>query len=194
MKLSQYAKEYSVTYTTAYNRHKRGLLNTFQDSLGNILIRLDEEETKKDDTKRAIIYARVSSNSMKDNLKRQSKRLEEWAISNGFEIVKIIEEIGSGMNDNRKKLNSILNLNNSDFNYLIVEHKDRLTRFGFNYIETLLNIKNQNIIIVNKTDDKNIDIMEDLISIIYSFSARIYGNRKAKKIVTETTNTLEKIK
>ncbi len=177
MKLSQYAKENSVTYRTAWNRAKRGLLNTTQDSLGNILIIIEED---KIETKKTIIYARVSSNEMKDNLKRQSERLSNWATSNGYEIIKIVEEVGSGMNDQRTKLSNILELD--DYDYLLVEHKDRLTRFGFNFIEKLLNKSNKEIIIVNKTDDKSTDIINDLISIVYSFSARLYGSRKGKSI------------
>lgn len=62
----------------------------------------------------------------------------------------------------------------------IVENKDRLTRFGFNYIETLLNINNKKIIVVNRTDDDKTDLIQDLVSIIYSFSAIMYGLRKKK--------------
>ena len=67
-----------------------------------------------------------------------------------------------------------------DWDILIVENKDRLTRFGFNYIELLLNKLNKKIIVVNKNDNDKTDLMSDLISIIYSFSARMYGLRKRK--------------
>jgi predicted site-specific integrase-resolvase len=61
-----------------------------------------------------------------------------------------------------------------------VENKDRLTRFGFNYIETMLTLMGKKIIVVNKVDDDKTDLIQDLVSIIYSFSARIYGLRKKK--------------
>lgn len=177
MKLSQYAKENSITYRTAWNRYNKGLLNAEQDSLGNILIILENEKPK---TKRTIIYSRVSSNEMKENLKRQSERLSNWAINNGYEIIQITEEIASGMNDDRKKLNKILD--NHDYDFLLIENKDRLTRFGFNFIELLLKKDNKEIIVVNKTPDKTTDIINDMISIVYSFSARLYGSRKGKTI------------
>jgi predicted site-specific integrase-resolvase len=83
------------------------------------------------------------------------------------------------MNDTRSQLTKILD--RDDWNILVVEHKDRLTRFGFNYIQTLLKKSGKTIEVVNLTDTDNHDIMSDLISIIYSFSARIYGKRKAKR-------------
>jgi len=105
----------------------------------------------------------------------------------GLRLIKSVKEIGSGLNDKRKKLEKVLK--DDSWNVLIVEHKDRLTRFGFNYIETLLNNIGKEVITVNKQDDKQNDLMEDLVSIIYSFSARMYGlrrsKRKAEKIIKE---------
>ena len=68
----------------------------------------------------------------------------------------------------------------NNWDILLVENKDRLTRFGFNYIETLLNMSNKQVIVVNKVDDDKTDLVQDLVSIIYSFSARMYGLRKKK--------------
>ncbi len=77
-----------------------------------------------------------------------------------------------------------------------IEHKDRLTRFGFNYIETLLALQDRHIEVVNPAEDDKQDIMQDLISVIYSFSARLYGRRRAKrkteKIVAELQKNGEK--
>ena len=67
---------------------------------------------------------------------------------------------------------------------IVVEHKDRLTRFGFNYIETILNNQGTEILVINRTHNDEEDIMTDLISIITSFCARIYGKRRTK-IITE---------
>jgi len=179
-KLGDYAKKFNVTYRTAWNRFNKGLIeNAFKDELGNILIPIKSIETNK--YTKVALYARVSSNDAKENLERQLTRLKEFAVSNGFIIESETKEIASGLNDSRPKLGKILT--NDGWDVLIVENKDRLTRFGFNYIETLLKTKGKEILVINRTED-NIkkDLIEDLVSIIYSFSARIYGLRKAKTI------------
>jgi predicted site-specific integrase-resolvase len=117
-------------------------------------------------------------------------RLRDFATSNGFIIVYETKEIASGMNDTRPKLGKLLTY--EDWDVLIVENKERLTRFGFNYIETLLNTKNKEILVVNKTEDnEKKDLIEDLVSIIYSFSARIYGLRKGRTVSNEIKNKLK---
>lgn len=68
----------------------------------------------------------------------------------------------------------------TDWDILLVENKDRLTRFGFNYIKTLLEQQGKKIITINDTDDSKEDLMKDLISVIYSFSTRMYGLRRKK--------------
>lgn len=188
-KLSEYAKQNGIKYPTAYLHYQKGLIPNIKVlETGTILVGIEEEH--KNNKNRVAVYARVSSNEMKDNLNRQEERLHNYAINNGYQIIHSVKEIASGMNDNRPKLQSLLEQNN--FDIILVEHKDRLTRFGFNYIKTLLNKDNKEIIIVNpaKNDDEN--LMEDLISIIYSFSARMYGQRRAKskskKVVEELKN------
>jgi predicted site-specific integrase-resolvase len=174
-KLSDYAKKFNVTYRTAWNRYKQGKIDgAFLDETNHVLIPVNKFENKN----KVIIYSRVSNSDRKDNLDRQSERLVNYAINNGYTIIDTVKEIGSGLNDNRKKLVKLLKENNYDI--LLVENKDRLTRFGFNYIETLLNNNGKEIIVVNKSDDDKTDLIQDLVSIIYSFSARMYGLRKKK--------------
>ncbi len=175
IKLSEYATKKSITYTTAWSHFKKGLINgAFKDESGHVLIPLFDKVTFNN----MATYARVSSNEMKSNLIRQEERLLEYGNRNNYNIVKSVKEIGSGMNDNRPKLINLLNDNTWDV--LLIENKDRLTRFGFNYIETLLKQQNKKIIVINNNDDDKSSLMEDLISIIYSFSARMYGLRRKK--------------
>jgi putative resolvase len=175
IKLSEYAKNKSITYQTAHNHFKRGMIKgAYKDDLNNIFIpQFDDVDYSK-----AVLYARVSSNTMKENLIRQQNRLEEFAASNNYIIIKSVREIASGMNDKRPKLLSLLSDNN--WNTLIIEHKDRLTRFGFNYIEHLLRLNNKRIITINESNEDKSDLINDLVSIIYSFSARMYGLRRKK--------------
>lgn len=175
IKLSEYASINRIKYRAAWNRFNNGKIkNAFIDEYGKILIPINDDSNVIN----CVCYARVSSNDRKDSLVSQQKRLEEFANLKGFNVIKSYKEIASGMNDNRSELNKILN--SDDWKYLIVENKDRLTRFGFNYIKTLLEKNNKGIIIINQTDDDKQDLMKDLISVIYSFSARMYGLRRRK--------------
>lgn len=175
IKLSEYANRKSITYRTAWTHFKKGLIkDAYQDESGSIILPESNFHSFND----CVLYSRVSSNEMKENLSRQEERLLQYANNNNYNIVKSIKEIGSGMNDSRPKLNNILSETNWDV--LIIENKDRLTRFGFNYIETLLNQLNKKIIVLNESNDNKTDLINDLVSIIYSFSARIYGLRRKK--------------
>lgn len=175
-KLSEYARNHSITYQSAWNRYNAGkIAGAFLDETGHVLIPLFVEDKNLN---RVAIYSRVSSNEAKKDLERQKQRLESYAINFGYNIVYSVKEVGSGMNDSRSKLSKLLM--QDDWDVLIVENKDRLTRFGFNYIELLLNKYGKKIVVVNQTSDDKTDIMNDLISIIYSFSARMYGLRKRK--------------
>jgi len=177
IKLSEYAKLHSVTYRTAWNWYKAGKIrDAFKDEYGNILVKIKEETPIEN---RVAIYARVSSNENKKNLEAQADRLKQYAIAKGYQIAYVVKEVGSGVNDNRKKLLSLLQ--KDDYGILLVEHKDRLTRFGFNYIKSLLEKEKKRIEVVNEAEDDKSDLMQDLISILYSFSARLYGLRRSKR-------------
>ena len=76
-------------------------------------------------------------------------------------------------------------------NLIIVEHKDRLTRFGFNYIKTLLENENRSIKIINEVENNNQDLFQDFVSIITSFCARIYGLRRSKRKTEEIIRKLK---
>ena len=116
-------------------------------------------------------------------------RLKEYSMARGYQIVEVVKEVGSGVNDNRKKLKKLLE--SDSWGTLIVEHKDRLTRFGFNYIEILLNKEGRKIEVVNLAEDEKSDLMQDLVSIIYSFSAKMYGFRRSKRKTEEIIKLLE---
>ena len=106
-----------------------------------------ETDTAFDSRVVACIYARVSSCENKSNLDRQAERLTQYAAARGYTIHKVVKEVGSGLNDNRKKLNQLLS--DRSFNVLVVEHKDRLTRFGAKYIEILLLETDRRLEVVN---------------------------------------------
>lgn len=189
IKLSKYAEKVGVTWKTA-NRwfHAGKIPGAWQTDTGSIFVP-DDIFSDHSRPEKTIIYARVSSHDQKDDLERQVERLTNYCISNGFNIHSVEKEVASGVNDKRKKLTKILL--DKDVTRIVVEHRDRLTRFGFNYIQALCDREGIDLVVVNKTDGDKEDLVEDLVSIITSFCARIYGNRKATRIKTDIVSLVE---
>jgi len=184
-KLSEYAKQHGISYRTAHNHFKRGLIQgAYQLPTGTIVIP-DSYSANKPEM--VYLYARVSNQSRKNELQYQIDRLITFTNSKGLTINKIFKEIASGMNDSRKELSKILAKPPTK---LIVEHKDRLTRFGFNYLETLLSQLGCEIIVMSRDSNEETDLMNDLVSIITSFCCRLYGLRRGSKKALELKSKL----
>ncbi len=176
MKLSVYAKKLGISYRTAWRLYSTGKLDAYSLPTGTIIVR-DENIVKLPN--KVCIYARVSSSENKSNLDAQAKRLQTYAVAKGYQIHKIVKEVGSGVNDNRKQLLKLLK--DKGYKIILIEHKDRLTRFGFNYLALLAEEQGKTIEVVNVSLDDQSDLMQDFISIITSFCARLYGLRRSKR-------------
>ena len=141
----------------------------------------------KEDDRSDVIYARVSSSNQfkRGDLDRQINNIVNFAIHMNPQNLLTITDIGSGLNDNRKGLNKLLELIEEDkVKRIFINYKDRLTRFGFNYIEKICKFHNVEIIIVSEEiNDKSIseELAEDIISLIHSFSGKLYGMRNKIK-------------
>ena len=190
VKLSEYAKLIGYRYITVWKKYKEGKIAPTRKEGNRVLVMIDEDEMFPLSSKnnRVAIYARVSDNDSKDNLTKQQEKLESYATMRGYRIVKSIKEVGSGLDDSRTKLVKLLT-DPTEYDILLVEHKDRLTRFGFNYIDTLLKSMNKRVEVANASDE-NSNLIEDMISIVYSFSERLYGSRRAKHIKDETKKAI----
>lgn len=175
-KISQYAKKNGVCYRTVWNWVNEGKVRHERNRTGGIVI-VEEEDKPLNDA--VAIYARVSSSENKDNLARQRERLEDYCAAKGYKVIRVVEEIGSGLNDKRKKLESLL----TDYSVkkIVVEHTDRLSRFGMNYIEKLMKMQGREIEVINEQATDKDDLMQDFVSIITSFCARLYGLRRSKR-------------
>ena len=173
MKLSQYAKLHGVTYRTAWNRYKLSKIpNARMDSTGHVVI----DDTKPNVLEKTAVYARVSSSENKTNLVAQSKRVQEFCAAKGWVVSVVAEECGSGLNDSRPKLLKLIS--DPTITRVVVEHKDRLTRFGFNYISALWKGE---IVVINEVVEDEKDLMQDFVSLVTSFTARLYGRRRSKR-------------
>lgn len=179
MRLPDYAKHLGISYRTAWRWWKNGTLPhpARQTETGMIVVDFNPQTPATND--RAAVYARVSSSENRDNLERQAERLKQYAIAKGYRITQVVKEVGSGLNDSRQKLENLLK--SSDYDILIVEHKDRLARFGTHYLDLLLARCGVRLEIVNLADNGRDELMQDLVAIITSFAARLYGQRRAKR-------------
>ena len=136
---------------------------------------------------RCAIYARESSSENKAAMKSQADGLKKYAQAKGYTIVEIVQEFASGVNDNRKRLSTLLT--KRTFDVLLVEHKDRLSRFGFRWFELLSPFR---IEVVNVAENATHDLMDDLVAILTSFSARLYGQRRGRKKTEAAIAALKK--
>jgi predicted site-specific integrase-resolvase len=186
MKLSTYAKQLGISYQTAWRLFKDGKLNAYQLPTGTVIVR---EEESQGSEQSVAIYCRVSSSENKGNLESQKKRLLDYCAAKGYKVSRVITEVGSGINDTRKQWLSLLQ--DRMVRIIVVEHKDRFTRFGFTGYKTLLNADGRDIEVVNEAENGKEDLLQDLVSIITSFCTRLYGQRRCKrkteKIIQELT-------
>jgi len=178
MRLRAYAQWAGIRYETAWRWFKAGRIKGQQLDSGTIMV-TEELNQHPERELIVVVYARVSANENRPNLESQAERLCAYCAAKGWKVHKVVKEVGSGVNDGRKKLLALLA--DPTITVIVVEHKDRLTRFGFRYIETLLAVQGRSIEVVNVTENPLEDLMADLVSIIYSFSARMYGQRRAKR-------------
>lgn len=195
IKLSDYAKIVGLHYRTVVRHFKNGEIEGYTSQNGRMYAKnpnLQEVKTSENTQNKVILYARVSSTNNKQSLDGQIERLRLYASAKGYNIIDEYKEIASGLNDNRRKLNTILK--RDDYQILLVEHRDRLTRFGYNYLETLMNLKKCKIEVINEKENKDQEIIDDFVSIITSFCGKIYGSKrkdKTAKIIEEVTENNE---
>ena len=150
----------------------------------------------EDDNKIDLIYARVSTNKQKNSgdLDRQIEYITREIITKNPKNLKIFSEVGSGLNDNRKELKKLLDMvMNDEVDRIFILYKDRLTRFGFNYLEQVCNKYGTKIIVISEEmQEKSIqeELAEDIISIIHSFSGKLYGmkNKIKEKLEKELSD------
>ena len=194
IKASEYAKKMSLHIRTVYRYYHNGKIKGYQDKETGTIFILNPFKNKNNEDNlknKVVLYTRVSSSENKTNLESQLERLRLFAIAKGYQIVKEIKEVGSGLNDNHSKLNELLEKELNNFEILLVEHKDRLTRFSFNYIDILLKSHNKKIEVVSLVDNNKEDLIQDFVSTITSFCTRIYGQRKGKRKTKKLIKELE---
>lgn len=186
MKLTEYARRCGVDWTTAHRWFRQGLIpGAYQLKKGGAIIVPDDVDERALDAEPdggepglTAVYARVSNASRRaTDLERQASRLVDYCAANGWGVDRIVKEVGSGVNANRPKLNALLD-SDKPIRRIVVEHRDRLTRFGYPYLERVARLKGIELVVVNRAEDDDTDLMDDLSAILYSFMAKLYGRRR----------------
>ncbi len=187
MRLRQYATKMGVSYKTAFRWWKAGKLDAYQLDTGTVIVR---EPAQPQETTQIALYARVSSADQKEDLERQMQRLKDYAAAKGYQVSKAVSELASGLNDHRPKLMKLLT--DLSVGVIVVEHRDRLTRFGFNYIDQLLQMQGRRIEVIFPSDTDN-DLVDDFIAVITSMASRIYGRRTSKRRAEKIKQCVESV-
>jgi putative resolvase len=188
MKLSQYAKKAGISYKTAWRWYKAGTLDAYQTPTGMIVVR--DPQIERIGTGRIALYARVSSADQKSDLERQVQRLRDYAAARGYQVAKEVTEIASGLNDSRPKFLKLLA--DPTIGTIIVEHRDRSTRFGWNYITTLMRAQGRRMEAIFP-DDTSDDLVNDFVSLITSIAARMYGRRGSRRKAERIRQCVEQV-
>jgi len=183
--LRVWEKEGKIKPVRTKGRHRR-----YDDEmLREILFKSKPQVQKK-----TVLYARVSSTGQSDDLKRQINQLETFALSRGY-CYEIYQDIGSGLNFNRKEFNRlVLEILSGKVDRVVVNYKDRLMRFGFELFEKICQNNDTEIVVINQTEAISFteELTKDLIAIITTFSAKLYGakSHKNKRLISEVKNVI----
>lgn len=185
MSIGKFAKKIGVSVATLRRMEAKGELLPAHVSSGGTRYYSTEQLKKfissNNKQKLVVGYCRVSTPSQKDDLKNQVNNVKSYMVAKGYQY-EIIEDIGSGINYNKKGLKQLIDkINNQEVSKVIILYKDRLIRFGFELIEYLCQINGVELEVIDHTEkSKEEELTDDLIQIITVFANRLYGQRSKK--------------
>jgi putative resolvase len=174
--LSEWADRVGVNKHTAYRWYREGTLPVPARRAGKLIL-VDVEGVAGGGGGRTVLYGRVSSHDQRPDLDRQVARLTGWAASGGLTVDEVVVEVGSGMNGKRRKLARLLA--DPTAATIVVEHRNRLARFGVEHLEAALSAQGRRIVVVDEGEMDD-DLVRDMTDVLTSFCARLYGRRGAR--------------
>jgi putative resolvase len=174
--LKEWALAQGVHPVTAYRWFREGKLPVPARRAGHLI--LVDPVSEPAASGRVVAYARVSSADQKDDLERQAGRVVTGATERGLSVDQVVTEVGSGMNGHRRKLSRILS--DPAVSVLVVEHRDRLTRFGFEHLSASLSACGRRIVVLDEAETSD-DLVRDVTEVLTSLCARLYGRRSASR-------------
>jgi putative resolvase len=179
MKLAAWARANGVHPQTAYRWFRQGTMPVPARRLpsGTILVQVPDSDHGGGLDQRAVLYARVSTHDQRGELDRQVTRLSGWATAHGVTVAELITEVGSGVNGRRPQLRRVLADPRAAM--IVVEHRDRLARFGVEHLEAALSAQGRRLVVVDPGPSSD-DLTGDMIEVLTSFCARLHGRRGAR--------------
>jgi putative resolvase len=175
VKLAEWARVNRVHPQTAYRWFREDRMPVPARRLASGTIWVDAAVAG--DAGRVVVYARVSSHDQRADLDRQVARVTGWATGNGHRVSEVVCEVGSGMNGNRPKLRRILP--GPSVTVIVVEHRGRLARFGVEQMESALAAAGRRVFVADPGETAD-DLVRDMIEVLTSMCARMYGRRGAR--------------
>ncbi len=176
--LTEWAKSQGVHPQTAYRWFREGTLPVPAQRVGPRTILVNVEGNTASEAAGGLgLYARVSSHDQKADLERQVARLTRWAATTGRPVVRVESEVGSGVNGARSKAKRLLA--DPGVITVVVEHKDRLGRMNVELIEAALSASGRRLVVLDDGEVQD-DLVRDMVEVLTSFCARLYGRRSAK--------------
>ncbi|MFE9096373.1 IS607 family transposase [Streptomyces sp. NPDC007264] len=178
MKLSEWARQQGVSYQTAWRWVKDGKMPVpvSQAPSGTWLV-AEPAPAVRAASGRVVAYCRVSSVDRKADLERQAARVVSGANGLGLAVAEVVTEVGSGLNGRRRKLHRLLS--DPQAAVIVVEHRDRLARFGVEHLEAVLSASGRRLVVLDPTETAD-DLVRDITEVLTSMCARLYGRRAAK--------------
>ncbi|WP_329413076.1 IS607 family transposase [Streptomyces sp. NBC_00704] len=178
MKLSEWARQQGVSYQTAWRWVKDGKMPVpvTQAPSGTWLVAEPTAEASAV-AGRVVAYCRVSSADQKADLDRQASRVVDGANGLGLPVAEVVTEVASGLNGRRRKLHRVLS--DPQVAVIVVEHRDRLARFGVEHLEAVLSASGRRLVVLDPTETAD-DLVRDITEVLTSMCARLYGRRAAK--------------
>jgi predicted site-specific integrase-resolvase len=176
MNLAAWAKRNGVAWVTAYRWFRAGLLAVPARKVGRLIL-VDDPSLPAGPRSRTAVYARVSSADRKADLDRQVARVTAWATTRQIPVDKVVTEVGSALNGHRRKFLAVLG--DPAVTQIVVEHRDRLGRFGSEYVQAALSAQGRELVVVDSSEVDD-DLVRDMTETLTSMCARLYGKRAAQ--------------
>ena len=187
MKAKEIMKLYGIHRGTLCRWVREGKIfyETLPSGRYDYVSHIDKYQDKALDSRKTIIYCRVSTNGQKDNLERQVERVKSFISSRGYTTDLVYSEVASALNYNRRYYRKLFKeIIDGKVERVIAEYKDRILRVGFDDFMELCKEHKTEVIIIDESVDKSrqAEIVDDMISIIHHYSAKMYSNRRRKKL------------